>query len=96
MKEEKKNKYLPHKPTIEELDKARDEMREALRQARLEKESEFPIVPQDLSRVELIAYNVWASKMAVNKRDVMNITEGERADYFDELEKIKMQYLRCY
>ena len=96
MKEEKKNKYLPHKPTIEELDKAREEMIEALRKARLEKESKFPIVPQDLSRVELIAYNVWAAKMAVNKRDVMNITEGERADYFDELEKIKMQYLRCY
>ena len=88
MKEEKKNKYLPHKPTIEELDKARDEMREALRQARLEKESEFPIVPQDLSRIEVMAYNVWASKMAVKKRDVLKITEGERADYFDELEKI--------
>lgn len=89
MKEEKK-------PTIEELDKAREEMREALRKARFEKESEFPIVPQDLSRIELMAYNVWASKMAVKKRDVMKITEGERADFFDELEKIKMQYLRCH
>ena len=84
------------KPTIEELDKARDEMREALRQARLEKESKFPIVPQDLSRIELLAYNTWAAKMAVNKRDVRNITEGERGDYFDELEKIKKEYLRCY
>ena len=83
------------KPTIEELDKAREEMKEALRKSRLERESEFPILPQDLSRIELIAYNVWAAKMAVNKRDIRNITEGERIDFFNELEKIKMEYLRC-
>ena len=40
---------------LDDLDRAREEMKDALRRARHEVENNRTIVPNDLSRVELIA-----------------------------------------
>ena len=79
---------------LDDLDRAREEMKDALRKARYEVESNRTIVPNDLSRVELIAYSKWVTKMELEKKDINNITEEDRAEYIDLLEKIKLQFVK--
>ena len=81
---------------LDDLDSAREEMKDALRKARYELESNRTIVPNDFSRVELIAYNRWVTKMELAKKDINNITEGDRAEYFDLLEKVKLQFIKFW
>ena len=81
---------------LDDLDRAREEMKDALRKARYEVESNRTIVPNDFSRVELIAYNRWVTKMELEKKDINNITEGDRAEYFDLLEKVKLQFVKFW
>ena len=81
---------------LDDLDRAREEMKDALRRARHEVESNRTIVPNDLSRVELIAYSKWVTKMELEKKDINNITEGDRAEYFDLLEKVKLQFVKFW
>ena len=81
---------------LDDLDKAREQMREALKKARHEAESNTPILPNDLSRVELIAHAKWVTKMELEDKDIHNITEGDRAEYFDLLEKTKIDFLKLW
>ena len=81
---------------LDDLDRAREEMKDALRKARYEVESNRTIVPNDFSRVELIAYSKWVTKMELEKKDINNITEGDRAEYFNLLEKIKLQFINFW